>query len=107
MTRKQHENARHLKTNSCFGRAFSRRFRVFRVQQLSLFGLGMIAVVSSAGAAQSPRRGTLLEDLTWQQAETTLKRSTVVVIPMGAESKEHGPHLRLSNDFVMAEYLKR
>ena len=26
---------------------------------------------------------------------------------MGAESKEHGPHLKLKNDFVMAEYFKR
>ena len=32
---------------------------------------------------------------------------TVVVIPLGAESKEHGPHLKLKNDFLIAEYLKR
>jgi creatinine amidohydrolase len=30
----------------------------------------------------------------------------IVVIPLGAESKEHGPHLRLDNDRVMAEYLR-
>src|SRR5207253_8708 len=30
-----------------------------------------------------------------------------VVIPIGAGSKEHGPHLRLKNDFLIAEYLKR
>jgi creatinine amidohydrolase len=51
--------------------------------------------------------GTLLEDLTWQQAEVALTASTVVVIPLGAGSKEHGPHLRLKNDFLIAEYLKR
>jgi len=28
------------------------------------------------------------------------------VIPLGAESKEHGPHLKLKNDFILAEYLK-
>lgn len=60
-----------------------------------------------ASAAPAQRRGILLEDLTWQQAETTLKRSTIVVIPLGAQAKEHGPHLRLSNDFTIAEYLKR
>jgi creatinine amidohydrolase len=31
----------------------------------------------------------------------------VVVIALGAESKEHGPHLRLNNDWLMAEYFKR
>ena len=31
----------------------------------------------------------------------------IVVIPLGAESKEHGRHLPLNNDWVMAEYLKQ
>ena len=52
-------------------------------------------------------RGILLEDLTWVEAEKVLKPDTVVVIPLGAESKEHGPHLKLKNDFLMAEYFKR
>jgi creatinine amidohydrolase len=52
-------------------------------------------------------RGVLLEDLTWPQAEKLLTRDTVVVIPLGAAAKEHGPHLKLKNDFLMAEYLKR
>jgi creatinine amidohydrolase len=64
-------------------------------------------------AAQSPNRpagssrGILLENLTWQEAEQVLTPSTIVVIPMGAQAKEHGPHLKLNNDFVMAEYFKR
>ena len=52
-------------------------------------------------------KGILLEDLTWQEAEKVLTPSTVVVIPIGAGSKEHGPHLKLKNDWVLAEYLKR
>ena len=36
---------------------------------------------------------------TWPEAEKALKPETVVVIPIGAESKEHGPHLKLANDF--------
>src|SRR5271168_3890701 len=52
-------------------------------------------------------KGILLEDLTWQEAEKVLTPATVVVIPIGAESKEHGPHLKLKNDWLMAEYLKR
>ncbi len=56
--------------------------------------------------ARSPK-GVLLEDLTWVQAEKRLTADTVVVIPLGAESKEHGPHLKLKNDFVLARYLER
>jgi creatinine amidohydrolase len=52
-------------------------------------------------------KGILLEDLTWQEAEKVLTPATIVVIPIGAESKEHGPHLKLKNDFLIAEYLKR
>jgi len=51
--------------------------------------------------------GVLLEDLTWDQAEKELTPQRVVVIALGAESKEHGHHLRLNNDWLMAEYFKR
>lgn len=50
------------------------------------------------------QRGTRLEDLTWQQAEARLTADAIVVIPIGAALKEHGPHLRLKNDLVLAEY---
>jgi creatinine amidohydrolase len=52
-------------------------------------------------------KGMLLEDLTWQEAEKALRPDTVVVIPIGAASKEHGPHLKLKNDWLLAEYFKR
>ena len=63
----------------------------------------------ASAPAQDAKRtlGTLLEQLTWQEAETVLTRNTVVVLPLGAASKEHGPHLKLSNDWIIAEYLKR
>jgi len=68
----------------------------------------LAAVAIGAGAAgASPGPGVVLEDLTWVEAEKVLTPETVVVIPLGAESKEHGPHLKLKNDFVMAEYLAR
>jgi creatinine amidohydrolase len=51
-------------------------------------------------------RGILLEDLTWQEAEKVLRPDTIVVIPIGAACKEHGPHLKLKNDWLLAEYLK-
>jgi creatinine amidohydrolase len=51
--------------------------------------------------------GHLLEELTWLEAEALLGSDTVVVLPLGAAAKEHGPHLRLNNDWLIAEYLKR
>jgi creatinine amidohydrolase len=50
--------------------------------------------------------GILLEQLSWDEAEKVLTPDQVVVIAMGAESKEHGLHLALNNDWLMAEYLK-
>lgn len=64
-----------------------------------------LAVV--VGAASGQNKGVLLEDLTWQEAETLLTAETVVVIALGAAAKEHGPHLLLKNDWLMAEYYKR
>lgn len=51
-------------------------------------------------------KGVLLEDLTWMEAEGVLTSDAVVVIPLGAAAKEHGPHLRLNNDWRIAEHLK-
>lgn len=45
-----------------------------------------------------------IAELPWTEAEAVLDSSTVVVIPIGAEAKEHGPHLPLNNDWLLAEY---
>lgn len=66
-----------------------------------------LAVVLAQTAAAQPPRGILLENLTWLEAEKVLTPQTVVVIALGAASKEHGPHLKLNNDWLMAEYLKK
>lgn len=50
--------------------------------------------------------GVLLEDLSWMEAEKLLTPDTIVVIPLGAAAKEHGPHLKLKNDWLIADYLK-
>ncbi len=73
------------------------------VSQLFLL---MLLVMSSVIAA-AQKKGILLEDLTWVEAEKILKADTVVVIPLGAAAKEHGPHLKLKNDLLIAEYLKK
>jgi len=50
--------------------------------------------------------GVLLERLTWQEAELALRDDALVVIPLGAAAKEHGPHLKLNNDWLLSEYVK-
>lgn len=52
-------------------------------------------------------RGVLLENLTWIEAESVLREDAIVVIPLGAAAKEHGPHLKLNNDWRIAEYFKQ
>lgn len=58
-------------------------------------------------AEKSQAKGILLESLTWKEAEKVLTAETIVVIPLGAAAKEHGPHLKLNNDWLIAEYLKK
>ncbi|HSG08150.1 MAG TPA: creatininase family protein [Longimicrobiales bacterium] len=68
----------------------------------------LLSLAPDAAEAQlQGARGIALADLTWQEAEAALTPETVVVIPLGAASKEHGPHLRLDNDHRMAQYLAR
>ncbi|HEX4565622.1 MAG TPA: creatininase family protein [Vicinamibacterales bacterium] len=51
--------------------------------------------LASAGLPQSRQTGVALADLSWQEAETAMTPSTVVVIPLGAAAVEQGPHLKL------------
>jgi len=80
----------------------------------------LIVALALIAAAQAPAsqnqsqnrpdpaaRGTRLEDLSWPEAERVLQPNSIVVIPLGAASKEHGPHLKLRNDLTLAEYLTR
>jgi creatinine amidohydrolase len=75
-----------------------------------------LLTIAPLSSAQSPavtppvqhtNPAVLLETLSWDEAEHMLTPDTVVVIALGAESKEHGRHLQLNNDFLMAEYLKK
>jgi creatinine amidohydrolase len=66
---------------------------------------GGAGLAQSQGSASREAKGTMLETVTWQQAEKLLDADTVVVLPIGAAAKEHGPHLPLRNDLTMAEYL--
>lgn len=69
--------------------------------------LVVLVLASVTVSAQTKTKGILLEDLTWMEAEKILTDKTIVVLPLGAAAKEHGPHLKLKNDLLIAEYLKQ
>src|SRR5512134_3423007 len=61
------------------------------------------ALLAHPVAAQA--RGAFLGDLTWPEAERRLRDAPLVIVPFGAGAKEHGPHLPLSTDRLVMEYL--
>jgi creatinine amidohydrolase len=72
----------------------------------------LVFIAALTGHAQQPPApatpiGVKLEDITWPAAEQRLRADSVVVLPLGAASVEHGPHMKLRTDFVMAEYFTR
>ena len=52
-------------------------------------------------------RGAFLEDLAWPEAGARIAAGAVVVVPVGAAAKEHGPHLPLRTDYLVARELGR
>jgi creatinine amidohydrolase len=46
--------------------------------------------------------GVWLEELTWPEAKAWFDRGAVVLVPIGAAAKEHGRHLPLKTDYVLA-----
>jgi len=49
--------------------------------------------------------GAWLEDLTWPEAKARFDAGAVVVVPIGAAAKAHGPHLPLKTDALTARAL--
>jgi creatinine amidohydrolase len=49
--------------------------------------------------------GAWLEDLTWPEAKARFDAGSVVVVPIGAAAKAHGPHLPLKTDALTARAL--
>ncbi len=48
-----------------------------------------------------------IENLTWVESEQALARIPTVLLPIGAASKEHGPHLPNNTDRLVVEELAR
>src|SRR5437867_970779 len=50
-------------------------------------------------------KGVWLEDLSWPEARARFDAGAVVVVPIGAAAKAHGPHLPLKTDALTARAL--
>lgn len=73
----------------------------------TVFTFILLGIAAPTLADEPAIKGVMLGDLTWVEAEKVLGPETVVVIPLGAGAKEHGPHLRLDNDATLADYYMR
>ncbi len=61
----------------------------------------------SSAALSIADEGLSIESLTWVEVEAALKRYDTLLIPLGAQCKEHGPHLPINTDWLFADYLAR
>src|SRR5258708_5439351 len=58
-----------------------------------------------------PPKGTIpgmslfIESLNWREVGDALGEIKTILIPLGARCKEHGLHLPLNTDWIIAEYL--
>ncbi len=75
-----------------------------RTPHIALVTLLTAAIVAGMAAAQKAQRGIRLENRSWWDAESTLDDDAVVVVPLGAGAKQHGPHLPLGTDLTIAEH---
>ena len=88
--------------------SFRRTSAELRRLMLFMVLAGVVGAVSAQPQRAVPAAsGVRLEDLTWPMAEQRLTADSVVVVPLGAASQEHGLHLRLRNDQAIADYLTK
>jgi creatinine amidohydrolase len=86
---------------------FDRGYLV-RWSAAALSGLVCWVGAWTVAVAQTPlARSVRIAELPWTEAQRVLDTSVVVLIPVGAEAKEHGPHLPLNNDWLLADWLTR
>lgn len=67
--------------------------------------LALVSIKTSAQSRNPKNKAVFLEDISWTTAREILNEKSIVVMPLGAGSKEHGPHLPLSTDFLQAKAL--
>lgn len=70
----------------------------------TLFLATCFLALSSYSQKRSPsNKAIFLEDISWKDAESLLKKDVTVVLPLGAGAKMHGLHLPLSTDLLQAQ----
>lgn len=51
--------------------------------------------------------GIKISEITWQEATELIDENSIVCLPIGGGTKEHGPHLPLGTDLMVTEELAR
>ncbi len=64
----------------------------------------VFALMLAVPFSDAANAGEFLANISWQVADKLIKTKTVV-IPFAAGAKEHGPHLPMSTDQIVLEYL--
>ena len=49
--------------------------------------------------------GYFIKELTYEQCQPLLNKDTVVVLPIGGGSKEHGDHLPMGTDYMVTDWI--
>ena len=52
-------------------------------------------------------KGILLQDITFEQANELIGEDTIIMLPIGGGSKEHGNHLPMGTDYYVTEWVAR
>ncbi len=52
-------------------------------------------------------KGAFIQDLTFEQVNELVNKDTIVMLPIGGGSKEHGNHLPMGTDFYVTEWVAR
>ena len=74
-----------------------------RVASVRALWLLVVLAVAATGRAQQ-NSGAYLGELSWPEAGKRLREAPLVILPFGPAAKEHGPHLLLRNDQILADY---
>ncbi|MDZ7630454.1 MAG: creatininase family protein [Gemmatimonadaceae bacterium] len=73
----------------------------------TLLAIVSLVIAAPCATAQPLQRSIRIDTLPWTDAARLLDTATVVMIPLGAQAKEHGPHLPLNNDWLLAEFFTK
>jgi creatinine amidohydrolase len=76
-----------------------------RTLSAAALSAALFVAAGAGGSLEAQARGAHLGDLTWPEAEARLREAPLVIVPFGAGAKEHGPHLPMSTDRIVLEYL--